>query len=162
MSDALNVAVTQLANLAERQLDLLLDPARNGGLPLLLSAQPGAQSGLAGVNLAATALVAAMRRFATPSSMQSLPTNGHNQDIVPFGNQAALEALRQAERLSLVQGSLALGLRQANYLGGRKPMSTSGKALLEELTGLVAPVNPDRPLSDAVQRLSLHLHQRTR
>ena len=32
-ADALNLALTQLANLAERQLDLLLDPGRSGGLP---------------------------------------------------------------------------------------------------------------------------------
>ncbi|MGO9767534.1 MAG: HAL/PAL/TAL family ammonia-lyase [Myxococcaceae bacterium] len=157
-ADALNLALTQLANLAERQLDLLLDPGRNGGLPPLLSAKPGAQSGLAGVNLAATAIVALMRRSATPASIQSLPTNGHNQDVVPFGTQAALEALKQAERLALVQASLALGLRQAAYLGAPSPTSSSGTSLLEKLSAWVAPVDPDRPLASDVQRLAAHLH----
>ncbi|WP_158501609.1 histidine ammonia-lyase [Vitiosangium sp. GDMCC 1.1324] len=160
-ADALNLALTQLANLAERQLDLMMDPNRNGGLPLLLSARPGAQSGLAGVNLAATAIVASMRRYATPASIQSLPTNGHNQDVVPFGTQAALEALRQSARLSLVQASLALALRQASYLGARKPTSASGSALLEFLSSVVAPVDPDRPLGDCVRRLATHLHHRS-
>ncbi|MBF5042720.1 aromatic amino acid lyase [Aggregicoccus sp. 17bor-14] len=161
-ADALNAALTQLANLAERQLDLLMDPARNGGLPLLLSAQPGAQSGLAGVNLAATALVAAMRRYASPASIQSLPTNGHNQDVVPFGTQAALEALRQAERLSLVQGSLALALRQAAHLGAPAPApaSPAGRALLETLCARAAPVAPDRPLGEDVRQLAALLQQR--
>ncbi|MCI0569291.1 MAG: aromatic amino acid ammonia-lyase [Myxococcaceae bacterium] len=159
-ADALNVALTQLANLAERQMDLLMDPGRNGGLPLLLSAKPGAQSGLAGVNLAATAIVASMRRYATPSSIQSLPTNGHNQDVVPFGTQAALEALRQCERLSLVQASLALALRQASYVGARRPTSAAGATLLERLSSTVAPVNPDRPLGEDVRRLAASMHQR--
>lgn len=159
-ADALNVALTQLANLAERQMDLLMDPGRNGGLPLLLSARPGAQSGLAGVNLAATALVAAMRRYSVPSSIQSLPTNGHNQDVVPLGTQAALEALRQAERLSLVQASLALALRQASYVGARRPASSAGAALLDFLGGVVAPIDPDRPLGEDVRRLAVRLHQR--
>ncbi|MGO9831703.1 MAG: aromatic amino acid lyase [Myxococcaceae bacterium] len=162
VSDALNLALTQLANLAERQLDLLLDPARNGGLPLLLSAKAGAQSGLAGVNLSATAIVGAMRRYATPASIQSLPTNGHNQDVVPFGTQAALEALRQAERLALVQASLALALRQAAYLGAPLPTSVAGSALLEQLSAWVLPVDPDRPLGADVRRLVFELHARQR
>ena len=159
-ADALNLAMTQLANLAERQLDLMMDPHRNGGLPLLLSARPGAQSGLAGVNLAATSIVASMRRYATPSSIQSLPTNGHNQDVVPFGTQASLEALRQAERLSLVQGSLALALRQAAHLGAHRPTSDAGSQLLAELSSAVAPVDPDRPLGEDVRKLAAHLHTR--
>jgi histidine ammonia-lyase len=153
-ADALNVALTQLANLAERQLDLLMDPGRNGGRPLMLSARPGAQSGLAGVNLAATSIVASMRRYATPSSIQSLPTNCHNQDVVPFGTQAALEALRQSERLQLVQSSLALGLRQAAYLGAPPPSSEAGCALLAFLCDAVAPVDPDRALAEDVRRLA--------
>ncbi len=161
-ADALNLAITQLANLAERQIDLLLDPSRNGGLNLLLSAKPGAQSGLAGVNLAATAIVASMRRYATPASIQSLPTNGQNQDVVPFGTQAALEALRQCEKLALVQASLALALRQAAYLGAPVPTSPAGVALLERLSAWVAPVDPDRPLSEDVRRLAHALHERQR
>jgi tyrosine ammonia-lyase len=159
-ADALNLALTQLANLTERQLDLLLDPVRNGGLPPLLSAKPGAQSGLAGVNIAATAIVALMRRSATPASIQSLPTNGHNQDVVPFGTQAALEAYKQSERLVLVQASLALGLRQAAHLGAPPPTSVAGRALLEMLSARVAPVDPDRPLGEDVQRLGQALHAR--
>jgi histidine ammonia-lyase/tyrosine ammonia-lyase len=156
-SDSLNLALTQLANLAERQLDLLMDPNRNGGRSPMLSAQPGAQSGLAGVNLAATSIVASMRRYAAPASTQSLPTNGHNQDIVPFGTQAALEALRQSERLALVQASLALGLRQAASLGGPEPSSAAGAALLGFLCKQVTPVDPDRPLAEEVQRLAKQL-----
>jgi tyrosine ammonia-lyase len=159
-ADALNLALTQLANLAERQLDLLMDPARSGGLPLLLSARPGVQSGLAGVNMTATALVAAMRRYSSPASIQSLPTNGHNQDVVPFGTQAALEALRQSERLSLVQASLGLALRQASYVGAPPPASAAGSALLELLCATVTPVDPDRPLAADVRRVAARFRQR--
>jgi histidine ammonia-lyase len=157
VSDALNLAVTQLANLAERQIDLLMDPHRNGGRTLLLSARPGAQSGLAGVNLTATSLVASMRRYAAASSIQSLPTNGHNQDVVPFGTQAALEALRQSERLRLIQASLGVALRQAAALGGSQPRSQPGNALLQFLSANVEPVNPDRPLAGDVERLATRL-----
>lgn len=151
-SDALNIAMVQLANLAERQLDLLVDPARNGGLPPFLSPKPGAQSGLTGLNIATTATVAHMRRMATPASIQSLPTNLHNQDIVPLGTQAALEARRQVTRLQWIQGSLAVALRQAAYVGGREPASKAGTRLLAQLSELLAPIDPDRPLDDDIRR----------
>jgi len=150
-ADSLNVAAVQLANLAERQLDLLMDPHRNGGLNPLLSAVPGVQSGITGVNITTTAIVGHMRRLVTPSSTQSLPTNMHNQDIVPFSTQASLEAWHQIERLRWVHGALAVALRQAAYVGASTPHSEAGITLLRELSDLIPPVDPDRPLDQEVR-----------
>jgi histidine ammonia-lyase/tyrosine ammonia-lyase len=150
--DMLSIVATQLGNLAERQLDLMLDPHRNGGLPPMLAAAPGRQHGLQGVQLAATATVADMRRSATPASMQSLPTNLHNQDVVPFGTQAALNALDQARSLRLLHGSLALALRQSVYVGARRPTAPACADLLDRLVDLIAPVDPDRGLDVDVRR----------
>jgi len=150
-ADALAAVTAQLGNLAERQLDLLVDPARNGGLPPMLAAGPGSQHGLQGVQLATTALVAEIRRSAVPASMQSLPTNLHNQDVVPFGTQAALRAYDSAELLRLLCGSLALGLRQAAHVGARRPTAPACAAALDALAEAIAPVDPDRPLDTDVR-----------
>lgn len=150
-ADAMSLVATQLANLAERQLDLVVDPHRNSGLPPMLAADPGRQHAVQGVQLAATAMVAAMRRAATPASVQSLPTNGHNQDIVPFGTQAALTALDQAQMLRIVHGSLAVALRQAVHVGARRPTAPACADLLDRLMAVVPPVDPDRPLDQDVR-----------
>ncbi|MFI0898317.1 aromatic amino acid ammonia-lyase [Streptomyces sp. NPDC020983] len=150
-ADLLALVTAQLGNLAERQLDLLVDPVRNGGLPPMLTATPGAQHGLQGVQLATTALVAEIRRAAAPASVQSLPTNLHNQDVVPFGTQAALRAYDAAELLHLLCGSLALGLRQAAHVGARRPTAPRCAALLDALAGAVPAVEPDRPLDADVR-----------
>ncbi|MFG2004776.1 aromatic amino acid lyase [Spirillospora sp. NPDC048911] len=150
-ADLLSLAATQLGNLAERQLDLLVDPHRNGGLPPMLSADPGRQHALQGVQLAATAIVADMRRHATPASIQSLPTNLHNQDVIPFGTQAALNALNQARSLRLLHGSLAVALRQAVHVGERAPTAPSCARLLDTLADVVAPITHDRPLDRDVR-----------
>ncbi|MFE6282301.1 histidine ammonia-lyase [Streptomyces sp. NPDC057877] len=150
-ADLLASVTAQLGNLAERQLDLLVDPARNGGLPPMLATEPGAQHGLQGVQLATTAIVAEIRRCATPAAMQSLPTNLHNQDIVPFGTQAALRAHDMAELLGLLCGSLALGLRQAAHVGARRPTAPRCAALLDVLSAAIDPVDPDRPLDADVR-----------
>jgi histidine ammonia-lyase/tyrosine ammonia-lyase len=150
-ADLLTTLQAQLGNLAERQLDLLVDPHRNGGLPPMLAAGPGRQHGLQGVQLASTALIAEIRRDAMPAGMQSLPTNLHNQDVVPFGTQAALRALDQATLLRLICGSLALGLRQAVHVGARRPTAAGTTALLAQLEDIPA-IDPDRPLEQDVRR----------
>jgi histidine ammonia-lyase/tyrosine ammonia-lyase len=151
-ADQLTAVTVQLGNLAERQLDLMIDPHRNGGLPPMLATKPGEQHGVQGVQLVATATVAAMRRTATPASMQSLPTNLHNQDVVPFGTQAALNALDQARSLRWLHGSLAVALRQAVHVGGRRPTAPACAAVLDRLIDAVAAIDPDRPLQADVRR----------
>ncbi|ONI91779.1 histidine ammonia-lyase [Actinosynnema sp. ALI-1.44] len=145
-ADMLATVTGQLGNLAERQLDLLVDPVRNGGLPPMLAAGPGQQHGMQGVQLATTALVAEIRRAAVPASMQSLPTNLHNQDVVPFGTQAALRAYDMAALLRLLCGSLAVGLRQAVHVGARRPTSPGCAAVFDALAERIPPIDPDRPL----------------
>ncbi|MGI5499605.1 aromatic amino acid ammonia-lyase [Lentzea sp. CA-135723] len=150
-ADVLAMVTASLGNLAERQLDLLVDPARNTGLPPMLAAGPGRQHGLQGVQLATTAFVAEIRRGVLPASTQSLPTNLHNQDVVPFGTQAALRAYDLADLLRLLCGSLALGLRQAVHVGGRRPTAPRCAALLDALAAAIDPVDPDRPLDEDVR-----------
>jgi tyrosine ammonia-lyase len=150
--DVLSMVTAQLGNLAERQLDLLVDPGRNGGLPPMLAAGPGRQHGLQGVQLASTALIAEIRRDAMPASMQSLPTNLHNQDVIPLGTQAALRALDQARLLRIICGSLALGLRQARHVGARQPTAPGCAAVLDRLVAEIPAVDPDRPLSEDVEQ----------
>jgi histidine ammonia-lyase len=150
-ADMLANVTAQLGNLAERQLDLLVDPARNNGLPPMLAAGPGRQHGMQGVQLATTAFVAEIRRAAVPASMQSLPTNLHNQDVVPFGTQAALRSHDMAALLHLLCGSLAVGLRQAVHVGARRPTAPGCATLLDALVEAIPPIDPDRPLDEDVR-----------
>ncbi|WP_410604716.1 HAL/PAL/TAL family ammonia-lyase [Amycolatopsis sp. lyj-90] len=150
-ADMLSIVATQMGNLAERQLDLLVDPVRSSGLPPMLSPKPGAEHAVQGVQLVTTAIVASMRRACVPASVQSLPTNLHNQDIVPFGTQAALTAFEQAQNLRLIQGSLAVGLRQAAYLRAGRRMAPRCAELVAALSEVVDPITGDRPLDKDVR-----------
>ncbi|MEU1056976.1 aromatic amino acid ammonia-lyase [Streptomyces sp. NPDC005876] len=151
-SDHLSLIAAQLGNLVERQLDLLLDPHRNSGLNPMLATLPGEQHGLQGAQLTATAIVTKMRRACNPASMQSLPTNGRNQDIVPMGTQAALTAFEQARSLRWLQGTLALAVRQAYHITNRRPTSIINRHVVEQLEDTLRPVDPDRPLHADVRQ----------
>ncbi len=150
-ADMLSIVATQIGNLAERQLDLLVDPVRSSGLPPMLTPRPGEQHAVQGVQLVSTAIIASMRRACVPASVQSIPTNLHNQDVVPFGTQAALNALEQAHSLRLLHGSLAVGLRQAAHLrpGGATAPRTA--ELMSVLSESIDPIIEDRPLDRDVR-----------
>ncbi|MBY8887025.1 aromatic amino acid ammonia-lyase [Streptomyces sp. PTM05] len=150
-ADLLSMVATQLGNLAERQLDLLVDPHRNAGLPPMLTPLAGEHHGVQGVQLAATATVVSMRRHCVPASTQSVPTNLHNQDVIPFGTQAALTALHQAKSLRILHGSLAVALRQAAYLKPGGASAPRCAELVAALADLVTPIAEDRPLDADVR-----------
>ena len=119
-ADTLNSAVTQIAVLAERQIDVILSPTHNGGAPLLLAWEPGPCSGMAGAQITATALVADMRHHCQPAATSSIPTNGGNQDVVSMGTNAARHAYHQTPRLSAVLSVLALSLARLRDLRAQR------------------------------------------
>lgn len=124
-------AVVQAANLAERQLALVLDPVTNGGLPPMLASRPGAQSGFAGAQLAATALVAQMRASCLPQSSQTLPTNLYNQDVVPFSVGSGWTLWDRLPDWSRVLATLLLAAAQAALAHGHpRPRAFTAERVL--------------------------------
>jgi histidine ammonia-lyase/tyrosine ammonia-lyase len=152
-SDVINAAATQTAVLAERQLDLILNPQHNGGAPLLLAWKPGPCSGLAGVQICATSLVAEMRHHQHPAATLSIPTNGGNQDVVSMGTTAARHAYHQMPRLAGVLSILSLGLHRLNDLRscGR---AVGQQSQVPEFAQSLPRFKEDRPLDDAVTKLT--------
>ena len=152
-ADALNAAITQVGVLAERQIDVLLTPAQNGGAPPLLAWTPGATSGLAGAQITATALVAELRHDAQPSATSSIPTNGDNQDVVSMGALAARTAYTQTEHLAGILAVLGLALSQLTHL--RQHDRAPGPAAdPPDWMLAVEPVIHDRPLRAEIAALS--------
>ena len=180
-SDQLMLAVIQLAVLAERQLAHLTHPNLSPGLPPFLQPlQNGLNSGFMGAQVSATALVAEMRAKAVPAAIQSISTNGDNQDIVSMGTIAArrvadllddLDALLAIQLLALAQAAeiktgaitaqTTTGRRQTDRrqaalsADGRKPLAASSVCLIEAVRAQAASLGPDRPLAPdiaAVQR----------
>lgn len=155
-ADALNAALVQTAVLAERQLDVLLNPELNGGAPPLLAWTPGATSGMAGAQITATSLVAEMRHHGGPAGTSSIPTNGRNQDVVSMGTLAARQALGQTDRLAGVLAITALAAEQLSAMRreGRAPgPGTPSPAWVPPFE----PLRADRPLYEEVSRLSAAL-----
>jgi tyrosine ammonia-lyase len=117
------------------------------------AADPGLNSGFMGCQLLATALAAECRVLSTPASVQTIPTNANNQDVVSMGCTSARmtrELLPKMWKLVAIQ---SLALAQAADLRGGDVMGRN----YQGLHGLVRSVSPrltvDRPLYEDISAM---------
>lgn len=157
-SDYLRLGLVKAVLLLERQLDRLVNWRYSGGLPpMLTGAEPGLNSGFAGVQLLATSLAAEARLLAVPASVQSIPTNANNQDLVSMGALAARTTRRVLPIGWKLVGIQALALCQAADLRGADHMGGSFQALHDEVRALSPRLASDRPLFEDVTAVTTRL-----
>ncbi len=105
-ADYAAVAMTDLASIAERRIDRLLNPDINEGLPAFLAADPGVSSGFMMAQIVAAALINECQVLAHPSSTGSIPTDGGKEDHVSMGMTGALklrQVVENAERVLAIE-----------------------------------------------------------
>lgn len=164
-SDALALAVVNVAVHAERAIARITDVELNGGLPAFLHAPPsGVNSGFMGAQVTASALVAEMRSLASPASIQSIPTNGNNQDVVPMGTIAARKTAKLLDLLWMLLAIEALILTRAReLLATTQPssgaFSPAADALVRWVRSHAPPFDEDRPLAHEIATVSAALAQ---
>ncbi len=88
-ADFLAVAVAELANIAERRIQMLLDRHHNRNLPANLIPRPGLNSGFMLAQYCAASLVAENKVLAHPASVDSIPTSANTEDHVSMATLAA-------------------------------------------------------------------------
>ena len=115
--DFLAIAVADLASIAERRTDRLLDVDRSWGLPPFLADQAGVDSGLMIAQYSQAAMVSELKRLAVPASVDSIPSSGMQEDHVSMGWHAArklrraIEGLTDVLAIELLAAARALALR---------------------------------------------------
>ncbi len=158
--DYLRIGLIKVALLAERQTERMLNWRYSLGLPpLLTGGEPGLHSGLAGCQLLATSLAAEARLLGSPASIQTIPTNANNQDVVSMGATSARMTRDLLPRVWKILAVETLALAQAADLRRRKDPKVLGTDFAR-LHALIRDVSPaleeDRPLFediDGVRRL---------
>ena len=160
-SDTLLLGVIKLAIHAERCIARITDRTQNKGLPSFLHGGPdGVNSGFMGAQVTASALVAELRTRAVPASIQSVPTNGNNQDVVTMGTIAARKTADAMDLVYHVLSIHALALAQAAELRGGTALdgfAPASQALVRWVRESAAPLERDRPLSTDIQQLATRL-----
>jgi histidine ammonia-lyase len=156
VSDYLRIGLIKLALLADRQLERLLNWRYSRGLPpLLAGGAPGLNSGLAGAQLLATSLAAEARLLGLPASIQTIPTNANNQDVVSMGCTAAKMTRTTLTLVWKLLAIEAIALAQAADLSrGKDLMGGDYRKLYEAVRLVSAPLDNDRPLQEDIQRVT--------
>jgi len=152
--DFLAIALTNLATIAERRIDRLVNPDLNQGLTPFLTPDAGVSSGFMMAQVTAAALASECKVLSHPASVDTIPTDGNKEDVVPMAMGAALKLRRV---VSNVRHVLAIELLcAAQGLDQRKPLRAGrgarrGQALVREL---VPPLVEDRVLSGDIAQIA--------
>ena len=145
--DALAMAVAELADIAERRVERLVNPSLSGGLPAFLTGNGGLNSGFMIPQYVAASLVSENKVLSHPASVDSIPTSAGQEDHVSMGNASGLKAwqvLANAERVLAIE--LLAGAQGVEFLAPLKP-GIGVRAAREFVRSLSPRLRDDRPLS---------------
>ncbi|MCQ9162632.1 histidine ammonia-lyase [Arthrobacter sp. STN4] len=154
--DFLAIVSADVASIAERRTDRMLDPARSHGLPAFLAGDPGVDSGLMIAQYTQAGLVSDSKRLAVPASVDSIPSSAMQEDHVSMGWHAArklrrsVENLRRVLAIELVTATRAIDMRTSLSDGALVP-GPAGAAVLELLRATVPGPGSDRFLSPELE-----------
>ncbi len=163
-ADSLKIAVTHLADLADRQLALIVDEKFSNGLPLnLIVSKPeemGLNHGFKGMQITSSALTSEILKNAMPASIFSRVTECCNQDKVSLGTIAARDLVRSVELTARVLAILSLAVVQAvDIRGGIESMSPEVFAFYQEIRKRSPYLSTDRPMDKDIESVVQHLLQ---
>src|SRR5438270_882821 len=152
--DFLAIALTNLATMAERRIDRLVNPDLNQGLPPFLSSDAGVNSGFMMAQVTAASLASECKVLSHPASVDTIPTDGNKEDVVPMAMGAAWKLRRVLQNVRHV---LAIELMcAAQGIDYRLPLKPGrgvarGQAAVRRL---IPPLTRDRVLAPDIELVS--------
>jgi histidine ammonia-lyase len=152
--DVLTIALTNLATMSERRIDRLVHPDLNQGLPPFLTTDAGVNSGFMMAQVTAASLASECKVLSHPACVDTIPTDGSKEDVVPMAMGAAWKLRRVVRN---VQHVIAIELMcAAQGLDHRAPLraGTGARRAHEAVRRLVAPLGRDRVLSGDIEMLA--------
>jgi histidine ammonia-lyase/phenylalanine ammonia-lyase len=151
--DSLKVAVANVCDLLDRQLELLVDEKFSAGLtPNLIprfdpaGPEAGLHHGFKGMQLCCSAMTAEALKLSNPATVHSRSTECHNQDKVSMGAIAARDARSIVELAQNVAAIHLIAACQALELRGLDRASPSARAAVALVRERVPFLHGDRRL----------------
>ena len=144
--DLAAMAVAELANISERRVEQLVNPALSTGLTPFLAPGSGLHSGFMIAQVASASLVSENKVLCHPASVDSIPSSAGKEDHVSMGS---ISARKLQQVVANVRQSLAIEILTASAgIDQRAPLKPSRgvAAAHAAVRQLVAPLTEDRPL----------------
>jgi phenylalanine ammonia-lyase len=159
--DAVKTAVASVADLVDRQFELLVDEKYSGGLPANLSPELdvndpyfGTQHGFKSFQIALSSLAAEALASCMPMSAFSRSTEAHNQDKVSMGAAAARSARDVVEIAQRCCAMHLIGAAQAAEQRGADRLGDGTSAVYQRIRAVSSFVERDRPLQADILAVS--------
>jgi len=149
--DFLGIALAELANVSERRLERLVNPALSNGLPAFLVKDGGLNSGFMIVQYSAASLVSENKVLAHPASVDSIPSSANQEDHVSMGPIAARHALAVIENVESILAMEWLCAAQAREFHPELRAGSGAQAAHELLRTRVKPLATDRYLHSDIE-----------
>lgn len=149
--DFLAIALAELANISERRLERLVNPALSG-LPAFLVEHGGLNSGFMIVQYSAAALVSENKVLAHPASVDSIPSSANQEDHVSMGTIASRKAREILENARRVIAMEIMCACQGIDLRGNKGLGKGTAPVYEAIRKVVPMLTEDRPLYEDINR----------
>jgi histidine ammonia-lyase len=149
--DMLAIAVAELASISERRTDRMLDPAFSRGLPPFLAPAAGTNSGFMLAQYTAASLVSENKVLAHPSSVDTIPTSGNQEDHVSMG-WTSMRKLRDVVRnvRSVLAVELLCAAQAIDLRASVAPPSPAVGAAHAALRAHVPVMNVDREVAPQI------------
>ncbi len=150
--DMLAIAVSELASISERRTDRMLDPAFSRGLPPFLAPAAGTNSGYMLAQYTAASLVSENKVLAHPSSVDTIPTSGNQEDHVSMG-WTSMRKLRDVVRnvRSVLAVEMLCAAQAIDLRADTAPPSPAVAAAHAVLREQVAAMNVDREVTPQIE-----------
>lgn len=156
--DILGIALAELANVSERRIERLVNPALSG-LPAFLVKQGGLNSGMMIAQYTAAALVSENKVLAHPASVDSIPSSANQEDHVSMGMTAAVKGREILNNAIEVLAIEAMCGAQAIEFQGSQGLSPAGLAVYNTIRKEVEPLDKDRILYTDMEKCSALLRK---
>jgi histidine ammonia-lyase len=155
-ADMLAMAVSELASISERRVDRMLDPAFSRGLPPFLAPDAGTNSGFMLAQYTAASLVSENKVLAHPSSVDTIPTSGKQEDHVSMGwtsvrkLREVVANVRSCLAVEILCAAQGIGLR-ADIAEPSAPMAAVHAAIRAQVPAM----DVDREVAEQIEAVDL-------
>ncbi len=155
--DFLAIITTNLAVISERRTDRLVHPDLNEGLPAFLSPDAGTNSGFMMAQVTAASITSECKVLAHPSSVDSIPTDGSKEDVVPMAMGAAWKARRIIGNVrNVLAVELMCGAQGIDFRAPLAPAAAVGRA--HKIVRAVVPrLERDRVMSGDINLIAAEI-----
>lgn len=144
--DNLAMAAATVAKICERRVSRLVDP-QSSGLPAFLVEKSGVNSGLMIPQYVAANMASEIKLMANPTTTDTIPTSGGQEDVISNGTIAAVKAREAIRRLQVLLGVELICTAQALDLSGRTGLGKGTVAAQACIRKHIARLTEDRFLA---------------